>query len=111
MTPEGATKNLICSYLSKVGLFFFIHDSVGIFNRKANAYMSNKSPYRIKGVSDILGILPDGRLFAIEVKAGKNTATPEQKEFIKQINDRGGVAFVARSIDDVKFNLENIFHE
>jgi len=64
-----------------------------------------------KGVSDILGILPDGRMFAIEMKRpGWTPPGPDtkafrhhrnQQRFIDTINDNGGVAFFATSIDDV----------
>lgn len=55
----------------------------------------------MKGVSDILGIYK-GRFLAIEVKQFGKYASKEQKEFIKNVNDAGGIAFVARSIDDLK---------
>lgn len=64
-----------------------------------------------KGMSDILGILPGkvggGRLLAIEVKAPKTgRVTPEQQDFLNDINRHGGCAFVARSVDDVQSWLD-----
>lgn len=53
------------------------------------------------GVPDILGILPGGRMLAIEVKTEKGKLSPHQEQFIKNINDNGGLAFVARSFSDV----------
>jgi Holliday junction resolvase len=53
------------------------------------------------GVPDILGILPGGRMLAIEVKTERGKLSPHQERFIKNINDNGGLAFVARSFDDV----------
>lgn len=55
----------------------------------------------LPGSSDILGCLPDGRFLAIEVKRPGNKPTIEQQEFLDNIASRGGVAFVATSIDDV----------
>jgi len=55
----------------------------------------------IKGVSDILGVLPDGRMLAIEVKSAGGRLTPEQKTFLLQAGNLGAVAFSARSIDEV----------
>ncbi len=52
------------------------------------------------GISDIIGCYR-GRMIAIELKAPKGTLSPAQEEFIRQINEAGGLAFVARSIDDV----------
>jgi integral membrane sensor domain MASE1 len=55
-----------------------------------------------KGVSDILGaIIPSGRLLAVECKSGKGRLTKEQKEFLYEINLAGGLAVVARSVDDL----------
>ena len=54
-----------------------------------------------KGTSDIIGILNDGRFLAIEVKRPGKKATEEQQKFIDMINKKGGLAFVATSIDDV----------
>lgn len=101
MTPELFIKNQICSWLTIKKIFFFAHDSVGIWNPTRKVFMSNKSPYRIKGVSDILGVLPGGQFLAIEVKAEKGRLTPEQKTFLLTVNLNGGVAFMARGINDV----------
>lgn len=59
-----------------------------------------------KGSSDILGILKGGRLLAIEVKNSKGKLSPEQEEFLHEINQRDGWAFVARSLDDVIAKLD-----
>lgn len=53
------------------------------------------------GCSDVLGVLPGGRFFAIEVKRPGNVATPNQESFIEKIRQAGGLAFVAYSVDDV----------
>lgn len=53
------------------------------------------------GGSDIIGIhKPTGRMIAIEVKAGKNKPTDEQTNFINAIRNAGGIAGVARSVED-----------
>jgi hypothetical protein len=108
MTPEVAVRNLVCSYLTRLGVFFWVNDSVGIFDPKIKRYRKNHSPYRIKGVSDVLGILPNGRLLAIELKSATGRLTPEQKLFIEKIKLNGGIAFMARSIDDVKRELDGL---
>lgn len=59
-----------------------------------------------KGSSDIIGCLPDGRFLAIECKGSEGKLTLEQTRFIIQVVDLGGVAFVARSIDDVEKHFE-----
>jgi hypothetical protein len=54
-----------------------------------------------KGMSDILGILKTGRTLAIEVKNRTRKVDPHQQQFLDDINAGGGLAFVARSVDDV----------
>ena len=52
------------------------------------------------GVSDIIGCY-NGRMIAIELKAPKGVVSDAQQAFIDRINEAGGIAFVARSLDDV----------
>jgi len=56
------------------------------------------------GCPDIIGIWK-GRMLGIEVKGGKGYLTEIQQRFIDRINDHGGLAFVARSVEDVEKNL------
>ena len=109
MTPEGRVRNLVCGYLKARGVYFFVHDSVGIFDPKTKRFRRNTSPYRIKGVADIIGILPSGRFLAIELKSATGTLTKEQKAFLEAIRTNGGVSFVARSIEDVEEGLRGHF--
>ena len=62
------------------------------------------------GVSDIIGI-HKGRMIAIELKAPKGNVSPAQQNFIDRINEAGGLAFVARTIDEVieKLGLQERF--
>lgn len=43
-----------------------------------------------KGMSDIGGVLPDGRYLAVECKRPGNRLTPEQRAFLADVNARGG---------------------
>jgi penicillin-binding protein-related factor A (putative recombinase) len=101
VTPENRIRNAICSWLTLYRCFCFIHDSVGIYDTKLKKFRANKNRFRIKGVSDILGIW-EGKFLAIEVKAGKNRLTQEQKVFLDRVNQEGGIGLVARSIADVE---------
>lgn len=54
------------------------------------------------GISDIIGIHKDtGQLIALEVKQPGKKPTKKQEEFLKNVKDRGGIAAVVTSIDDV----------
>jgi len=60
-----------------------------------------------KGSSDIIGIYK-GRMLAIEVKTENGKTTKEQDKFLKLVKDNGGIAFVARSEEDVNFFLTKL---
>ena len=55
-----------------------------------------------RGVSDLLGCLPNGRMLAIECKRPGCRPTPEQERFINDIQSRGGLALIADSVQVVK---------
>lgn len=53
------------------------------------------------GVPDILACV-NGKFVAIEVKTPTGRVSPLQEYQINRINNSGGLAAVARSVDDVK---------
>ena len=53
-----------------------------------------------RGCSDLLGMMKDGRLLAVECKAPRGKLRPEQTEFLSLVRRFGGVAFVARNAAD-----------
>jgi len=57
---------------------------------------------RSKGYSDLHGMLPGGRYFALEVKRPGESVTPEQLAFIEAVRDGGGIAAAVRHWEDVK---------
>lgn len=64
------------------------------------------SPYSQAGVSDLIGSLPGGRAFFIEVKRPGNKASALQKRFLDEARNVGAVAGVVTSVDDVRRILE-----
>lgn len=53
------------------------------------------------GGSDIIGIhRPTGRFIAIEVKSKNGRPTKEQLNFIRIVKEAGGIAGIARSVED-----------
>lgn len=52
------------------------------------------------GSSDIIGIGPEGRFVALEVKTANVRVTKVQKNFIDMVKDLGGVSGVVRSVED-----------
>ena len=67
-------------------------------------------PYAIRlaapGVSDLLGWTEHGRFVAIEVKAGRRQPTDEQAAFIELVRRSGGLAGVARSVEEARAILD-----
>ena len=53
------------------------------------------------GSSDIIGIMPDGRFLAIEVKKPGKNPTSEQINLIQAVRKHGGVGGVARCVADL----------
>ena len=53
------------------------------------------------GCPDVLGQLKDGRLLGMEVKSRTGRLRPEQSVFLDRIRGAGGVAFIARDLQDV----------
>ncbi len=108
-TPEGLIRNAIMSYLKSQHIMCWIYDSVGIFDPVKKIYRRRNSVHRLVGLPDIHGILPDGRFLGIECKAKGKYPTKEQKDVINQINQAGGLAFVARNLHDVTVGLARSF--
>jgi|SRR5579872_2540524 len=103
-SSEHQIQQAILQYLKVRGIFAWRNNTIGVWDSKLGIYRKNTT---IKGVSDILGILPTGRFLAIEVKRKGGIVSDEQLEFNYTINKNGGLAFVAYSIDDVIFHLNN----
>lgn len=53
-----------------------------------------------KGSADVIGIAPGGRFLAVEVKTPRGRVTEAQERFLAAVRRAGGVAGVARSVDD-----------
>ena len=102
--PEAKVQKEILNYLRELGLFVWTNKNQGTYDPKIRRFRKTN---QLKGVSDILGLLPDGRFLAIEVKYGSNKPTLEQFFFLGKVNDKGGLAFTAWSVEDVKENLSS----
>jgi len=98
----------ILMFLRSIGVYAWKNPTIGVFNMQRKAYIKPKSVFHIRGASDILGII-DGRFIAIEVKSSSGVLSPEQKTFIEKINERKGLAFCARSIEEAKVILTKEF--
>ena len=103
-TLEKDIQRLIMEWLRWNKVFCWKNNSVGI--KKPNGSFIQVG---MRGVSDILGILNGGIFLAIEVKVPNKKPSPFQVEFINHIIENGGIAFVAHSLEEVKFELKDYF--
>lgn len=60
----------------------------------------------VKGFSDLHGMLKGGRAFYIEIKSRKGRLTDDQALFIDRVLNGGGIAGVARSVEDALALIE-----
>jgi len=97
MTPEGKVKELIKKFLKRHNIPYWMI--------VPNAYG------RSTGISDVLGILGDGRFLAIEAKANgkKDNLTKNQKDFLDTIESNGGVSAVVSCQEDLD-ELESLLY-
>jgi len=95
-TANELTKTIIYDmYWVREGLAYRINNGA-TYDTKRQVY---RKGVQRKGVPDIIGII-NGRFIGIEVKIGRDRQSADQKEVEKEINDAGGVYFIAKSYDD-----------
>ena len=105
---ESEMLNSILAFLKLLKIYCWRNNNVGVYDPSSKSFR-RPPKHCIKGVSDILAVLPDGKLLAIEVKSIYGKVSKEQQEFINKINNNKGCAFVARSIKDVEENLQSFY--
>ena len=94
---EANVQARIMMALSDVGCLIF-RNNIGCLPDRAGR------PVRYgvggNGGSDLIGIAPDGKFLAIEVKTALGQPTDAQLNFIKAVQRQGGRAGIARSAAD-----------
>lgn len=103
--PEKVIQKLILNYLAANRIFVFRVNTMGVYDQRRKTYRQ-LSGFSLRGVADILGIMPGGRFLAVEVKAAKGRQSPDQKHFEELVKRAGGIYVLARSIDDVRFLVD-----
>jgi hypothetical protein len=104
-TPEGEIVKAILEWLAIWNIFAWRNNTGAVATPASPNSPSRFVRYGLKGSADIIGILNDGRFLAIECKTAKGRPTVEQRSFLDEIEYRGGVAILARSIEDVEHAL------
>lgn len=100
---EKQIENMILGYLKSKRIMAWKCKTIGTFDVNLGRFRK-ASPWYRKGVADILGIYK-GKPLAIEVKSAKGRLSIEQTAFLEEFLREGGLAFVARSIEDVEKGL------
>ena len=92
--PENALQRACLEFLHLRGIMAWRNNS--------GAYKVGKRYIRFgtQGSGDIFAIVR-GRFLSIECKVGRGKETADQKLWAAQVVDAGGVAIVARTVDDV----------
>lgn len=106
---EKEIEKQILMFLEECGFMCWKNKSVGVFDKKANAFRMPKNRFAIRGVSDILAILPSGRLLAIEVKTKTGRPSEHQLKFITNVNANQGIAFISRSVEQTYDQLVKFY--
>lgn len=106
---ESQLQSLILLALSEAGCKIWRCETagvwVGVVIHRSNATVTLAEARMIqagltKGGSDIIGIAPDGRFLAVEVKTPTGRIRPEQTVFLDVVRKAGGIAGVARSVEE-----------
>lgn len=103
MQPEKIIENQILNYLLSKKVFCWKVKTTASYDPRRGRFLKTSSLYK-KGVADILGIFK-GKPLAIEVKTPTGRLSPEQRDFLTEFREQGGIAFIARSVDDIELKL------
>ena len=107
--PKVSEKQIeatILAFLSKLkNCKVWKNQTTGIYDPTRKVYRSLRGKYSGKGSSDILACI-EGRMICVEVKRPVGAVVSlDQVRFINEIKLAGGIAFVAKSVDDVRTAL------
>lgn len=104
---ESELQNKILHQLSAKSIFLFKINTTGLYD-SSRGVMRKLSGFSIKGVSDIIGILPGGQFIAIEVKSLEGRLSEHQKIFLNKVEEMGGKAFVINDESQIEEVLDEL---
>lgn len=102
---ENQVKNACLEYLHLRGIMAW-QNNTGAVKYRNGVGKDRFLRFGYKGSADILGCLPGGRFLAVECKTNTGKLAESQREFLADVRKFGGVAVVARRIEDVAEVLE-----
>ena len=90
-TPEGLVLDGCLQYL-EIRKIYHWRNNTGAVQVRPGQFMR----FGKIGSSDILGILPGGRMLCVECKAKGGRLSPEQKQFLEDARELGALALIVR---------------
>lgn len=99
-TRESALVRAVLDYLTLRGVCHWRNNSGAL--KVGNRLVRFGTP----GSADILAVLAGGRLLAIECKRRGQSLRQAQRAWLAAVEQAGGIACVARSLDDVMAVVE-----
>jgi hypothetical protein len=105
MIPEKEVVKECLEYLQSLGIYAW-RQNTGAGQYQDSSGQKRFVRFGIPGVSDILGILPNGRFLAVECKSETGKLSDSQAEFLAEIKQRGGLTIVAHSFRDIESAIE-----
>lgn len=103
-TANELTKTIIFDmYWVRGGVAYRINNGA-TYDQKLKTY---RKGVQRRGIPDIIGII-NGRFFGIEVKIGQDRQSTYQKEIEEEINNAGGVYFIAKTYDDYLQKIHDV---
>ena len=110
---EADVLSACLQYLALRGILCWRSNNAGVFDPQRSCFRAFRG---LKGVSDILGIVPSpvlrdgqrslhGLFLAVEVKRPGGRPSDEQEWFLEEVRRRGGIGICARSVQELEMNL------
>lgn len=84
------------------GIYSWRSNNVGVYDPSKKRY---RSFHGLKGVADILGILPGGKTLCVEVKSATGRLSPEQAAFLDAARAAGALALCVRDVKQLETAL------
>lgn len=104
---EHAIQVGIVKYLRAMGVFCFAVPNGGKRDAKTGAYLKDEGA--LAGVADLI-LVQNNQIVFVEIKTGDGKQSESQRNFQKEVEARGHLYLVWRSIDDA-INFKQLANE
>ncbi len=102
---EASVLKACLDYLRLRKILCWRANNGGIFDPARKRF---RSFHGLKGVSDLLAVLPGGRFLAVECKRPGKRPSPEQAAFLAAVEAAGGVGCYVRSVGELVEILDDL---